>query len=111
MKKKERKKELKKLYKNEIPDNIKVIFGKFYFFSLLYLIFFLIIYPFVLIERFSLLNLLILLIFLSLFYIWIIIDVIKKKKGYNSNLFFLLIGLVILAISLSVVKLIIFLEI
>ena len=111
MKKKERKKELKKLYKNEIPDNIKVIFGKFYFFSLLYLIFFLIIYPFVLIERFSLLNLLILLIFLSLFYIWIIIDVIKKKKGYNSNLFVLLIGLVILAISLSVVKLIIFLEI
>lgn len=111
MKKKERKKELKKLYKNEIPDNIKVIFGKFYFFSLLYLIFFLIIYPFVLIERFSLLNLLILLIFLSLFYIWIIIDVVKKKKGYNSNLFVLLIGLVILAISLSVVKLIIFLEI
>ena len=111
MKKKERKKELKKLYKNEIPDNIKVIFGKFYFFSLLYLIFFLIIYPFVLIERFSLFNLLILLIFLSLFYIWIIIDVVKKKKGYNSNLFVLLIGLVILAISLSVVKLIIFLEI
>ena len=106
-----KKKEIKKQYKTEVPDNIKILFGKFYIFSILYLIFFLIIYPFVLIGRFSLLNLIAILIFLGLFYLWIIIDVLKKKKEYSSNTFIILLIGVILAISLSIVKLLIFLEI
>lgn len=111
MKKKSKKKELKKLYKTEIPDEIKVLFGKFYIFSIIYLIFFLVIFPFCLLERISLLNLLAILLFLSLFYIWIIVDVFKKKKNFSSNLFVILLISVILAISFSIVKLIFFLEI
>lgn len=93
-----------KQYKNEIPDDIRILFGKFYVFSFIYLIFFLIIYPFILIKSFSLINLVLIISFLSIFYLFIVIDVIKKKKQFRSNLFILLIILVFIAISFSIVK-------
>ncbi len=111
MKKKKESKKIRKIYKTQIPDNVKILFGKFYVFSFLYLIFFFFIYPLVLINKISLFNLIAILVFLSLFYLAIIIDAFKKKKGYSSNLFFILMILVGLAISFSVVKLMIFLEI
>ncbi len=93
-----------KQYKNEIPDDIRILFGKFYVFSFIYLIFFLIIYPFILIKSFSLINLVLIISFLTIFYLFIVIDVIKKKKQFRSNLFILLIILVFIAISFSIVK-------
>ena len=111
MKKKNDKRRLKKLYKAEIPDYIKVLFGKFYVFSFFYLVFFFVIYPFLLLKRISLFNLVAIICFFGLFYIWIVIDVFRKKKEYNSSLFIILLVLVLAAISFSVIKLLVFLEI
>ena len=95
---------LKEKYRAEIPENIRILFGKFYFFSLIYLIFFLIIYPFILMKTINIVNLAIILVVLSICYLLIIIDVMRKKKNFNSNLFVILIIFVILAISFSIVK-------
>ncbi len=101
------KKKLKEIYKKEVPEEIRVLFGKFIVFSILYLIFFGGIYPFFLVSHFHKVNLILILVFLSLFYVFIIIDVIRKKKHFNSILFVILLLLVIISISFSIVKLVI----
>jgi CDP-diglyceride synthetase len=93
----------KEMYK-AIPEEIKIAFGKFYIFSFIYLLFFLIIYPFFLINNVNNLFSFIILIFLILFYIYMIIDTRMRVKRFVSNLYYLLILFVFFSISFSVVK-------
>lgn len=88
------KKNSKKLiqeYKKSIPMEISALFGKFYFFSFLLIIFLLIFYPLIVIKKCSFISSVLLLIFLGLFYIWMIIDVLKNRKNFNSSMFYILI--------------------
>lgn len=88
------KKNSKKLiqeYKKSIPMEISTLFGKFYFFSFLLIIFLLIFYPLIVIKKCSFISSVLLLIFLGLFYIWMIIDVLKNRKNFNSSMFYILI--------------------
>lgn len=98
-------KNLKKEINKSIPDEIKVLFGKFYLFSFCYLIFFFILYPFWLINKVSTLFSIILIIILILFYLYMIVDVCKKRGNFLSTLFVLLIMFVFMGISFSIIKL------
>lgn len=107
MKVKHKKKELeefKKEMKASIPDEIKVIYGRFFVFSIIYLIFFFIVYPMFLVNKLSKLSSVILFIGLIIFYVYMIIDVWKKKKSYISQGCVILIPIVFIAISFSIVK-------
>ncbi len=94
----------KEMYE-EVPNDIKVIYGKFYFYSLIYLIFFLVLFPFVLASRISMFSSGLIVGMLGVFFIYMIVDVIKKSKTYRSIYFYVLILLVVLSISFSIVKL------
>ena len=83
-----------------VPDDIKMLFGKFYAYSLLYLVFFGILYPFILMYYLNK-------IFTIIMFIIIIIDIKKKIDKYKSNVFILFIILVLFAISFSIVRFII----
>lgn len=87
-----------------IPDKIKVLYGKFFLFSMLYLLFFAILYPFFLVSRMSKIGSILIFVLLVGFYIYIIIDVLKHRENYNASIFVLLILLVMIAISFSIVK-------
>lgn len=89
---------------NPIPNEIKVLFGKFYAFSLVYITFFLIINPFMLLKRITDISYLLIILVLGLFYVYMIADVYKKKKGYNSTVYVMFIILVFASISFSIVK-------
>lgn len=96
--------DVNKIVNKEIPNEIKILFGKFYLFSFIYIIFFAVIYPFLLLKVITELSSIILFIFLIMFYIYMIIDVKKKKKTYNSTMYMILILLVLVSISFSIVK-------
>ena len=91
--------------KREIPDEIKVLFGKFYVFSFVYILFFLILIPFVLGRFFHKVSIGLLIFWLSIFYIYMIIDVNKKRKSFTSSIFVFLIFLVVSSIIFSIIKL------
>ena len=95
----------------DIPDEIKVAFGKFYFFSLLYIIFFLGVYPFILMNHISDFSCGLIIGFLTVFYVYMILDTKKKVKKFVSTYYYVLIFIVLLSISFSVVKYFIWLEI
>ena len=109
MKKKETKekknlKQIKEKMNSQVPDEIKLIFGKFYVFSLIYVLFFGIAFPFYVMEHISLVSRIMQIVLLSLFYIYIVIDVKKKRKTFMSTIYIVLIVLVALSISFSIVK-------
>ncbi len=87
----------------EIPDSTRVALGKFYLFSIIFAIIVGIIYPFILINHFDFINLLLVLIVLYLFYIFIIFDT-KKKKGHFSSVFYIV--FIFLNTSLTIFSLI-----
>ena len=91
-----------------VPDDIKMLFGKFYAYSLLYLVFFGILYPFILMYYLNKIFTIIMFIILIVLYIFIIIDIKKKIDKYKSNVFILFIILVLFAISFSIVRFIIY---
>ncbi len=93
----------KEMYK-AVPDEIKVAFGKFYLFSLVYIVFFSIIYPFLLIKYMSDFTCGLVVGFLTVFYIYIIRDTKRKVKTFSSTFYYLLILGVFLSISFSIVK-------
>lgn len=97
-------KEFKKEMIASVPDEIKVIYGKFIVFSIIYLIFFFIIYPLLLVDMISKLSSIIIFVVLITFYVYMIIDVWKKKKTYISDGYVIIIPLVFVAISFSLVK-------
>lgn len=106
-KEKEKKKKYKEELRASVPDEVKIIFGKFYVFSFVMIVFLAIIFPFFLVNRFHKINLILILIALALFYLYMVIDVIRHKKNFNSGIFIILIVLVIISLSFSVVKLIV----
>lgn len=92
--------------KQSIPDDIKMLFGKFYAYSLLYVMFFGILYPFILMYYLNIVFTIIMFIGLILLYIYMIIDIKKKTGKYISTMYFFFIFLVVLSISLSIIKLV-----
>ena len=92
--------------KQSIPDDIKILFGKFYVYSLVYIVFFGILYPFILMYYLNKIFTIIMFIVLIFLYIYMIIDIKKKTGKYISTMYFFLILLVILSISLSIIKLV-----
>ncbi|MBQ4030270.1 MAG: hypothetical protein II625_00830 [Bacilli bacterium] len=106
MKKKEKSKKVinEEVIKSQIPDEVKIALGKFYIFSMLYLIFFGVVFPFMLIDSISLVSQILAVIFLTGFYVYMLIDVKKKKMKFTSTLFVILTILVFILISFSIVK-------
>ena len=109
MKKKENKKakkekEVKETMNSQVPDEIKTVFGKFYVFSLIYILFFGIAFPFYVMDHISLVSRILQIVLLSLFYIYIVIDIRKKRKTFMSTIYIVLIIMVVLSISFSIVK-------
>ena len=89
-----------------IPEDIKLYFGKFYLYSLVYIVFFGILYPFFLMYYLNIVFSMIILIILALLYVYIIYDINRRTRKYISNMFFFLIILVILSLSFSFINLI-----
>lgn len=87
-----------------VPDKIKILYGKFFLFSIVYLVFFAGLYPFLLISKLSSIGSILIFILLLGFYVYMVVDVVKHRENYNSSIFVLLIILVLVAISFSVVK-------
>lgn len=88
-----------------VPEDIKMLFGKFYVYSLLYIVFFGILYPVFLMYYLNNIFSILLIIVLVLLYGYIVYDIKKKTGKYISNIFFFLVALVVLTISLSIIKL------
>ena len=80
MKKKNTSKELKK----NIPNEIKVEFGKFFIFSIILFIFLGIIYPLVIVKYCSIYTKIGVLVFSILFYGYMVFMLFKKKKSFMS---------------------------
>jgi hypothetical protein len=91
-------------YKASLPDEIKVLFGKFYIFSFILIIFLGILFPFIIMERISSISRVMILVVLFLFYVYVVYDVTKKKKSFNSTIYILLITLVIASFVTSIIK-------
>lgn len=90
-----------------VPDDIKMLFGKFYSYSMLYIIFFGILFPFFLMYYLNKIFSICLFIGLILLYGVIIYDIRKKIGKYKSNVFILFIILVLFTLSFSIIKFII----
>ena len=97
---------LRKKINSEIPDNVMNVLGKFYLFSLAYLVFFYGVFPFYLIDLINIYNSIAIIIFLTVFYIYMVFDVRRKREHFVSMLYFFLIFLVFISISFSIIKLI-----
>ncbi len=109
MKKQNKKKEIVKeeTMQSQIPDEVKIALGKFYIFSIVYILYFGVIFPFYLIYNVSLVSQILVTIILIGFYIYMLVDVFKKKKKFTSTLFVFLIILVFIVISFSIIKMIV----
>jgi hypothetical protein len=90
-----------------VPEDIKMLFGKFYAYSSLYILFFGILYPFFLMYYLNKIFTIVLFIMLLGLYGIIIYDVTNKKDKYKSNMFVIFIILVMFAISFSIVRFIV----
>ncbi len=106
-KKKELKDKFPKVVMDEtVPEDIKIVFGKFCAYSFLYVGFFGVIYPFFLMYYLDKLFSVGLIVGLIVFYGFIIFDTLKKAGKYKSNSFFFMVMFVVLVISLSIIRLI-----
>lgn len=106
-KKKELKDKIPKVVMDEtVPEDIKMVFGKFCAYSFLYVGFFGVIYPFFLMYYLDKLFSIGLIVGLIVFYGFIIFDTLKKAGKYKSNSFFFMVMFVVLVISLSIIRLI-----
>jgi len=101
------KKKDNKEYKKALPNEIKVLFGRFSLFSIIIILFVGILFPLLIMDNISLFSKIAILIVLLIYYVYMVIDVLRKKKNFNSPIFVLLIVLVGLSFISSVVKLII----
>ena len=90
-----------------VPEDIKILFGKFYAYSILYLIYFGLLYPFFLMYYLNKIFTVCLFIGLTLLYGVIIYDIKKKIGKYKSNVFIVFIILVVFTLSFSIIKFII----
>ena len=100
------KKKDKSKIKENIPVEIKVLFGKFTFFSIIIILLLAVVYPFIVLNYFSIYSQIGLLVFVVLFYGYMIFNLIRKKKNFMSMLVPILIALVVLVLILDIIKLI-----
>lgn len=105
------KKEIQKELNKAIPREIKILFGKFSFFSFLYILFFGILYPFFFMKRISPFFSLFLFVFFISFYIYMLFDLKKNRKSFFSILCVYLIFIVFVTISFSIIRFVLSLEI
>ena len=101
-----KKKRTSKEYKESLPNEIRVLFGKFYVFSFILIVFLGIIFPFIVMDRISFISRILVLVVLFIFYTYVVIDVIRKKKSFTSTIFILLITLVLASFVTSIIKMI-----
>ena len=105
MKKKVNRKELIKEIKKNIPDEIKILYGKYYFFCLLLIIFLGLLFPLFIFKFVSFIFSIVLLLLLFVLYILMIVDVIKHKNNFESLYFVLSIFITIFCFIVSFCKL------
>lgn len=98
-------KKTKNEYKNAIPVEIRVLFGKFYIFSLILSVFLGVGYQFI-VERVTFISSLLLLIFCLLFFIYIFIDFLNRKKNFMSTMIVFCIVIYISSLGFAIYKLI-----
>jgi len=101
MKKQKTIKEAKVL--EEVPKDKKILFGKFYFYSA-FILLFIILYPFYVMKYLSFVSNIITLVIIPILYIFVIIDVLKKRETYKSTLFFITVVLILSTYLFSLVK-------
>lgn len=89
-----------------VPDDIKVLFGKFYTYSFVYIIFFGILYPLIFMYYLNKVFTIIMFIVLVLLYGYIVYDIKKKTGKYKSNIFIVFIILVLFSVSFSILRLV-----
>lgn len=78
-------------YKKSIPIEVRVLFGKFYLYAFCLIVFFLLLYPLIVLKYCSFIMSLFLFILLGIFFVYMVIDVLRKRKNFNSSLFYILI--------------------
>ena len=104
MKRKNKNKQISKEMYKGVPDDVKIAFGKFYLFSCLYILFFVVIYPFLLMNHLSDFSNGLVIGFFSIFYLYILRDTKNRIKSFVSNFYYILMFFVIVSISFSIVK-------
>ena len=98
---------MKKSNNKEIDISVKKSFGKFYIYSIVFIMI-LIIYPFIM-NRVKWWFNIILLLFFIIFYLIMVRDLIKKKGNYWTTTTSVLIFFVIVILTLDIIKLGLFL--
>ena len=91
----------------DIPKHIKVLYGKFYVFTGIIFIF-LLMYPFFIMDSISMITNIGILLMMPLFYIIMIVEVIKKRETYRSFIFWIWIVLFFITYIVSLIKFIVF---
>ena len=79
-------KKVKNSIKSEIPKEIKIVFGKFYIFSI-FIFILLLMYPFFIMKYISIYSNVAIVIVLPVWYLLMIIDVVRKREVYRWTLF------------------------
>lgn len=105
MNQKNKKIKVEDIVDKKVPDNIRILFGRFTFYSIMIIFFLSIIYSLILVKYLSLFTAIGILVILFLFYLYMIYDVIKHKDTYSSVLFVILIIATVLSFGISILKL------
>ena len=87
----------------EIPKDKQLLFGKFYFYSAFVLLF-IILYPFCIMEYLSFVGNIITLIVIPILYVFMVIDVLKKRETYKSTIFLVCVVLILSTYLFSLIK-------
>ena len=87
----------------EIPKEKQLLFGKFYFYSA-FILLFIILYPFFVMEYLSFVGNIITLVLILILYIIMIIDVLKKRETYKSALFLICVVLILSTYLFRLIK-------
>lgn len=106
MKKKNKNINVEDVVDKSIPDDIRVLYGKFTLYSIIIILFLSVIYSLILINYISLVTAISVLVILFLFYVYMIYDVIKHKKTYSSLLFVILVMTTVLSFGIAIIKLV-----
>ena len=94
----------KSKYNDNIPKEVKVLFGKFYLFSIIVFLFLFVFYPLFIINNVSIVSNIFILILFPLFFLYMVIEVLKNKGKYGSGLFWLFVVIFIVTYVLMVIK-------
>ena len=87
----------------EIPKDKQLLFGKFYFYSA-FILLFIILYPFFVMEYLSFVGNIITLVLIPILYVIMVIDVLIKRETYKSALFLMCVVLILSTYLFSLIK-------